>query len=53
LEPEVPFRFLKVTNFRAAGAFDFVFLAQSPAHTPPSADRLIPVIMDYIDQIKI
>lgn len=33
------------------GDFDFIVFAQSPNYTPRSADYIIEVIRDYIDEI--
>lgn len=49
LEPAIPFSKIGVGDYRAASAFDFVILCQSPGYTPAEADELIPVFSDYID----
>ena len=49
LEPEVPFQRVKHPNFSTTQPFDSAILCHSPRYTPPSSDRLIPVIMEYID----
>jgi UPF0489 domain len=48
LEPEIPFRLVPSSEFEDTDGFDFVVLSQSPGFTPPSADRLIPLIAQYI-----
>ncbi len=47
-EPTVPFAMIKGPDYRETQPFDYVFLAQSPAYTPVSADPLIDVISEYI-----
>ena len=51
-EPEVPFRIIPtVEAVKYNGDFDFIVFAQSPNYTPRSADYIIEVIRDYIDEI--
>ena len=51
-EPEVPFRIIPtVETVKYNGDFDFIVFAQSPNYTPRSADYIIEVIRDYIDEI--
>lgn len=48
LEPEVPFEKISCELFQNIGPLDWIYLAQSPAYTPVSADSLIPVIREYM-----
>lgn len=51
-EPEIPFRIIPtVEDVSYSGDFDFIVFAQSPTYTPRSADYIINVIKDYIDEI--
>ena len=49
LEPEVKFEALHYGDFKAAGAYDAIFLTLSPGYTPKTAGKLIPVISEYIN----
>lgn len=50
-EPEVPFCIIpKVEHVRFDGNFDFAVLAQSPNYTPASADFIIDIFREYIDE---
>ncbi len=51
VEPDVPFNIISYSDFRSAGKYDFIFLTQSPNYTPPSSDKLIPIIEAYIDLV--
>lgn len=48
VEPEVPFRVIDWRNFKVDGAYDYVFLTQSPGYTPRSSDKLLRIIQSYI-----
>jgi hypothetical protein len=51
LEPEVPFRMIRGSEFQAEEPFSHVFLTCSPEYTPATADDLIPIIREYIREI--
>lgn len=51
LEPAVPFKKIDYNSFLSDGKYDYIFLTQSPAYTPASADQLIPLIKNYIEEI--
>jgi hypothetical protein len=51
LEPEVEFSQIPSEALNEKGPFDFAVLCHSHRFTPPSADSLVPVIMEYIDPI--
>lgn len=51
VEPAVPFEIVSGLEYKESSTFSYVFLTQSPSYTPSSADKLIPVIMDYIKNI--
>lgn len=51
IEPTVPLLRIPYTEFRDNGNFDFFVLSQSPHYTPKSADKLIPIISAYIEEI--
>src|SRR6185312_6761888 len=51
LEPEVPFKRIPADEFQDLEVFSFAALCQSPGFTPEASDRLIPVIMEYIQPI--
>ena len=46
IEPAVPFDFTPVPKFRFTG-FTHMVVAHSPQYTPPSADKLLPIIREY------
>ena len=48
LEPLVPFEVIDGSKYQADSMFSYVFLTQSPSYTPLSSDKLIPIIMEYI-----
>lgn len=48
LEPEVPYELVDWKEYATQQPFDFMVLAHSPGYTPPEADRLIPIIKEYI-----
>jgi hypothetical protein len=49
-EKDVPLESIYYRNFKSDIQYDYIFLTQSPSHTPAESDELIPVIMEYIDQ---
>lgn len=51
LEPEVPFSLVEQSRYVEDLPFDYIVLSHSPEYTPPSADALIPIIMEYIDPV--
>lgn len=51
VEPEVPLHMVKGSEFQSNEPFSYVVLCQSPGYTPASADKLLNVIAEYIDQI--
>jgi len=50
LEPEVPIDLIEANSFFTKDKLNYVFLTHSPKYTPREADKLIPVIMEYIDE---
>lgn len=51
-EPEVPFLIIPtIEDVKYEGDFDFVVMAQSPNYTPASADFIMDVIREYIEEI--
>ena len=51
-EPEVELRIIPtIKDVKFDGDFDFVVLAQSPNYTPASADFIIDIIKEYIEEI--
>ena len=51
-EPEVPFTIIPtIEGVNYCGDFDFVLLAQSPNYTPESADFIMDVFHEYIQEI--
>ena len=53
MEPEVPIELVDENSFCAQEIFDYIFLTHSPKYTPKEADKLIPVILNYIDMAYI
>jgi len=49
-EPEVPFEIMPHEEFNATCQFDYVFLSTSPSYTNPATDKLISIILDYIEK---
>jgi hypothetical protein len=47
-EPDIPFDVTPRSEFRCGGKPDYVFIAQSPNYTPPSADRLFERMKEFI-----
>lgn len=51
-EPEVPFIIIPtIEDVRYDGEFDFVVMAQSPNYTPASADFIMDIFREYIEEI--
>lgn len=51
-EPEVPFDIIhSIEMVNYDGDFDYITLAQSPNYTPESADFILEIIKDYIEEI--
>ena len=51
-EPEVPFEIIhSIEAVQYAGDFDFVVMAQSPNYTPESADFIMDIFREYIEEI--
>lgn len=51
-EPEVPFLIIPtIKDVRYNGDFDFAILAQSPNYTPASADYIVDVFKEYIEEV--
>jgi len=48
-EPKVPFELIPVEEFNETEPFDFIFLSKSPPYTKPETDKLIPIILEYIE----
>ncbi|CDS91625.1 conserved hypothetical protein [Sphingobacterium sp. PM2-P1-29] len=48
IEPSIPFQKIEFKDFLGDGNYDYIFLTQSPGYTPPSSDKLIPVIKNYM-----
>ena len=50
-EPEVPFEIiLTIDDVNYNGNFNFITVAQSPNYTPESADYILEILSEYIDQ---
>lgn len=51
-ELEVPFEIIhSIEAVQYHGDFDFVVMAQSPNHTPASADFIMDIFREYIEEI--
>lgn len=51
-EPEVPMTIIPtVKDVQFSGDFDFALLAQSPNYTPASADFIMDIFREYIEEI--
>ena len=51
-DPEIPFTIIPtVEDVRYEGDFDFVVMAQSPNYTPASADFIMEIFREYIEEI--
>ena len=51
-EPEVPFLIIpRIEDVQYKGDFDFAVMAQSPNYTPASADFIMDVFKEYIEEI--
>lgn len=51
VEPEVPLKLQRYYDYVTREPFDYIILCQSPGYTPSSADKLIPIIEEYINQV--
>ncbi|MFX1297708.1 MAG: hypothetical protein ACFFD2_23025 [Promethearchaeota archaeon] len=51
LEPEVPFERVRYYNYKNNKSISFIILSHSPPYTPKTADALIPIIKEYINEI--
>ncbi len=49
-EKDVPLITQHYKSYYSSIKYDFIFLTQSPTHTPIESDELIPIIMEYIKQ---
>ena len=50
-EPEVPFEIIPtIDDVNYNGNFNFITVAQSPNYTPESADYILEILSEYIDQ---
>ena len=51
-DPEVPFLIIPtIEDVRFNGDFDYIVMAQSPNYTPASADFIIDIVREYIEEI--
>ena len=51
-EPQVPLMVIPtVEDVHYPGAFDYIVFAQSPNHTPASADFMLDIFREYIIEI--
>lgn len=50
-EKDVPLITTHYKAFISTKKYDYIFLTQSPSHTPIESDELIPIIMQYIDPL--
>lgn len=51
-DPEIPFTIIPtVKDVKYDGNFDFIVIAQSPNYTPASADFILDIFRDYIEEI--
>lgn len=52
LEPAIPIRTIRAEDFATEESFDLIFLARSPAFTPPTSDELYDAIREtYISSL--
>lgn len=52
LEPEVDFLIIPtIKDVKFTGDFDYAVMAQSPNYTPASADFILDIFREYIDEI--
>lgn len=51
VEPPVPYRAIHPDQFHWSVSFDYIFLTRSPEYTPCRADRLVPLISNYITRM--
>ena len=50
-EPEVSFDIIPtIEDVKYNGKFDYITVAQSPNYTPESADYILEILSEYIDQ---
>ena len=49
-EKEIPFETIYNRDFTTDLNYDYIFLTQSPSFTPVESDKLIPIILEYVDQ---
>lgn len=50
-EPEIPFLIIPtIEDVKYNGDFDFIVMAQSPNYTPASADYIMDVLREYIEE---
>ena len=52
LEPEIPVEVIPGDDFVSDAKFSFMFVAHSPRYTPPTADKLLPVLKRYITPLS-
>ncbi len=50
LEPEIGFNIIQCDEYNDNGEFTFMDLSCSPEFTPSSADKLIPIFKEYIEE---
>lgn len=51
MKKEVPFVIIpSVEDVKYNGEFDFIVMAQSPNYTPASADFIINIVKEYIEE---
>ena len=50
LEKAVPINLNEANTFTTKDKFAYMFLTKSPKYTPPKADKLIPIILEYMDE---
>ncbi len=48
LEPEIPINLIPGADFATDTGFSFMFVARSPRYTPPSADKLVAILKQFI-----
>lgn len=48
-EPSIPFELISGPEYQNSETYDYMYLSKSPAYTPPSADSLIEVIEQYME----
>lgn len=50
-DPEIPYKLISVEEYHNTAGFDFATLSQSPGFTPQSADLLIDIFKEYINEL--